>query len=135
MSSVLPLRTSSTTARNSTPMRITPPLVQQTHSVSGFLHRWSANMATFKINADANLTEAETAWLQETFKKLEAKIEEAKILEKAAVDYFDALRNIGVEMYELHKYSEDFKVDGHEIWVDRDNYYNAARAVNRFWIP
>ena len=92
-------------------------------------------MATFKINADANLTEAETAWLQETFKKLEAKIEEAKILEKAAVDYFDALRNIGVEMYELHKYSEDFKVDGHEIWVDRDNYYNAARAVNRFWIP
>ena len=92
-------------------------------------------MATFKINEDANLTEAETARLQETFKRLEAKIEETKILEKAAKDYFDALQNIGEEMNELHKYSEDFKVDGREIWVDRDNYYNAARAVNLFWIP
>jgi len=92
-------------------------------------------MAEFKINPTASLTEAETERLQKTFASLNDQIEKAKVLEQHAKDYFKALEVIGEEAAELHKYTADFTVDGREIWVDRDNYYSAARAVNRFWIP
>lgn len=92
-------------------------------------------MAKFEISPEASLTEAEVKMLQEAFAALSERVEKVKQLEKSAKEYFSELYALGRDMEELHKYAEDFTVDGHEIWIDRDNYYNAGRAVGRFWVP
>jgi hypothetical protein len=99
-------------------------------------------MAKFSSSEYSLLTPAEVKRLEATFNKFQKKMEKLRSLEKKVIEadkviqrYLNRLSDLGGEFEdEFGNYSDQFEIDGNEVYFGELNEATVANAFN-FWIP
>ncbi len=100
------------------------------------------SMATLKFTEESELTPAEVKKLQAAFKKIEAKVEKLRPLEKQVIEANKVVDKYLAKLYELgQEFEAQFSENSDDLEINDDGVYfgdypeaTVAHAFN-FWIP